>query len=147
MKTPQNIAVIFCIVSGLLTLNANAQIYTWTDKDGKVHYSDKPVEDEQVSTITPVVNNNISKSVSNHSQWQKEYYNKKQNDAKKSQEQQKSNAERERNCAQAKSRLAIYDQGGRIYIMSPEGERDYQSDAQMTAKKKQLTKLVNSNCR
>ena len=34
------------LASMSLAPNSNAQVYKWTDKEGKVHYSDKPIDDK-----------------------------------------------------------------------------------------------------
>ncbi len=51
-----NVSHWFCLLS-LFTPLGHAQIYTWTDANGQVHYSDKPVAGAQ--TITPKSATNI----------------------------------------------------------------------------------------
>ena len=58
--------IAICIIS----FSSVAEIYTWTDKDGKVHFSDKPISDEKVTTIKPISNSNIANTVRTNSQWQ-----------------------------------------------------------------------------
>ena len=147
MKTLPIFSSILLVATCTLSVNLAAEIYTWTDKKGKVHFSDKAIADEEVTTITPTENNNISKAVTKDSQWQRDYNKTKQ--AKE--EQAKKDATQARKnkgyCNQLKSELAIYNQGGRIYVMSPEGKRNYKSDEQLTAQKKKFTKLIKKNCR
>jgi glutaredoxin len=37
----------------LLPITLGAEVYKWTDKDGKVHFSDKPPADQQAETLDP----------------------------------------------------------------------------------------------
>ena len=146
MKNYYLLAGLLCLLNCVFTFSASSKIYTWVDEDGKVHFSDQPVEDQDVSTITPETNNNISKPVSNNSQWQQDYNKTKQTKIEQEQKQSEQTAKKNKLCAQAKSEFAIFNQGGRIYIMSPEGKRDFQSDKQMAAKKAQLSKLIKKHC-
>lgn len=147
MKRLKLIIAILLVASSTLSFNLSAEIYTWTDKYGKVHFSDKPINDEKVTTIKPKENNNISKSVSNNSQWQQDYNKSKQAKAERAHKDAKQVQKNKSYCNQLKSELALYEQGGRLYIMSPEGERNYQSEQQLTAQKKKFTKLIKKNCR
>lgn len=65
---PQAIMALIAIC--IISFSSVAEIYTWTDKDGKVHFSDKPISDEKVTTITPISNSNIANTVRTNSQWQ-----------------------------------------------------------------------------
>lgn len=135
------------LASSCLSFNSTAEIYTWTDKNGKVHFSDKPISDEKVTTIKPRENNNISKAVGTNSQWQQDYNKTKQAKAKEDQKNAKQKQKNKGYCNQLKSELALYEQGGRLYLMSADGERNYQSEEQLTAQKKRFTKLIKQNCR
>jgi hypothetical protein len=147
MNNLTRFSIVLLVASSYLSFNSSAEIYTWTDKDGKVHFSDKPINDEKVTTIKPRENNNISKTVSSNSQWQQDYNKTKQAKAK---ERQKNAQQKQKNkgyCNQLKSELALYEQGGRLYLMSADGERSYQSEEQLAAQKKQFAKLIKQNCR
>ncbi|KGJ91870.1 DUF4124 domain-containing protein [Colwellia psychrerythraea] len=147
MKKLKLISTILLVASSTVSFNLSAEIYTWTDKDGKVHFSDKPINDEKVTTIKPKENNNISNSVSNNSQWQQDYNKSKQAKAEQQQKDAKQVQKNKNYCNQLKSELAVYEQGGRLYLMSPDGERIYQSEQQLTAQKKKFTKLIKKSCR
>jgi len=45
-----------------------------------------------------------------------------------------------------KSQLAVLTQSGRIYTMSPTGERTYKSSAEIDKNKLELNKAINKNC-
>ncbi len=147
MNNLTRLGIILLTASSTLSFNSMAEIYTWTDKNGKVHFSDKPISDEKVTTIKPSKNNNISKPVSGNSQWQQDYNKTKQAKAEKAQKNAKQKQKNKGYCNQLKSELALYEQGGRLYLMSADGERNYQSEEQLAAQKKKFTKLIKQNCR
>lgn len=126
--------------------NLNAEIYRWTDKDGKVHFSDRPIADESITTLKLPKNNNIAKTITQNNQWQQNYNKTKQAKAEQAQEKVKQRNKNKAFCDSLKNRLEFFKQGGRIYEMSPTGERSYQSDKQLKAKKKNLIKLINKSC-
>lgn len=147
MKKLQPLASILLLLTISLSSNLAAEIYTWTDKNGKVHFSDKPITSEKVTTIKPKENNNIANPVSSNSQWQQDYNKSKQVKAEQAEKKAKKTRENKGLCDQLKRQLATINQGGRIYVMSPEGERSFQSEAQLKAEKKQLTKAIKKTCR
>ncbi len=147
MKKLQPLASILLLLTISLSNNLAAEIYTWTDKNGKVHFSDKPITSEKVTTIKPKENNNIANPVSSNSQWQQDYNKSKQVKAEQAEKKAKQAKENKGFCDQLKRQLATINQGGRIYVMSPEGERSFQSEAQLKAEKKQLTKAIKRTCR
>ena len=146
MKKWQPISIVLLLASSILSGNLNAEIYTWTDKNGKVHFSDKPIDNENITTIKPKKNNNIASTLAKNDQWQQDYNKAKQAKAEKAKEIAKQTKAKKAYCNQLKSRLAILKQGGRIYVMSPDGERNFQSDAQLKAKIKKLSKVYKKSC-
>ncbi len=147
MTMQQLLGTIIILATTTLSFNLAAEIYTWTDEDGKVHFSDKPIDNEKVTTIKPKVNENIANAVTKNSQWQQDYNKNKQAKAEQAEKDAKQARKNKSYCNKLKSNLAIYNQGGRFYVMSPEGERSFQSEEQLKAKKKKLTKAYKKACR
>ena len=139
--------IFLLVFISLFSLNLQAEIYTWTDKNGKVHFSDKPIADEKVSTIKPKENNNIANTVTKDSQWQRDYNKSQQTKAEQAQKKAEIKKKNKGYCNQIKRQMATIDHGGRIYVMSPEGKRTFQSEAQLKAEKKKLTKAFKKTCR
>jgi len=147
MKKWQQTNIVLLIVCSTLSGNLTAEIYTWIDKSGKVHFSDKPIDNEKVTTVNPRKSNNIVSTVAKDNQWQQNYNETKlakAEQAKKSAEEKKA---KQAVCNQLKSEIATIEQGGRIFVMSPDGERNFQSKAQLKAKHTKLTKAYKKNCR
>ena len=147
MKTLQQLTLILLFASSTLSANLAAQIYTWTDENGKVHFSDKPIVNETVTTVQPNINNNIAETITTDNQWQQNYLKNKQAKAEKAKENADKNRKKQSLCNQLKIKLATLEQGGRLYAMSPEGERSFYSEAQLKAENKKLTKLYKKGCR
>ncbi|OUR63744.1 hypothetical protein A9Q74_00140 [Colwellia sp. 39_35_sub15_T18] len=147
MKNLHLLGTVLLVASSIISSDLNAEIYTWTDKDGKVHFSDKPIVDENVTTIKPKENGNISNPVTQNSQWQQDYNKTKKVRAEQAQTKAKQIKKNKGYCNNLKRKLAIYQQGGRIYLMSATGERHYQSEEELAAQNKKLTKLIKENCR
>jgi hypothetical protein len=147
MKHLHLLGTVLLVACTIISYELSAKIYTWTDEKGKVHFSDKPIDNENVTTIKPKVNGNITKTVVQNNQWQEDYNKTKQAKAEKAQKIAKKKTENTAKCNSLKSELAIYQQGGRLYVMSPSGERNYQSEEQLSAKKKKLAKQIKRDCR
>jgi hypothetical protein len=147
MKELHFVKTMIFITGLILSVNAVAEIYTWTDINGKVHFSDKVIANENFTIIKLERNNNIANPFIKDSQWQRDYEQSKAEKTKQAEEQAKRAKKNKAYCDQVKRRLAIINYGGRIYEMSPDGERNYQSEAQLTKKKKKLTKAHQKNCK
>jgi hypothetical protein len=147
MKNLELLAVVLLLTSCTLSFNLTAEIYTWTDKSGKVHFSDKPIDDEKVRVMQPKENNSVSDAVNKDSQWQQDYNDSKKTKAKQAQKNAETNQKNKRYCNNLKRQLAKINLGGRIYTMSPEGERTFQSDEQLQTEKKKVTKDYKKTCR
>ena len=147
MRNLKIFSAILLVASSTLSFDLSAEIYTWTDKNGKVHYSDKPIHDEEVTTVKLKVNNNIADTVTQDSQWQQDYNKTKKAKAEQTQKDAKLAQKNKGYCNNIKRQLAKIDHGGRIYLMSPEGKRTFQNEEQLKAEKKKYTKAYKKTCR
>jgi Domain of unknown function (DUF4124) len=149
---------VFCVLLALPML-ANAEIYKWKDKDGVMRYTDTPppsnVKQENIvgkKFIKPTGQPALSPVASKDSATGKEPNVKepaaKGDTADEAAKLRQKNAETEKrnkqekenqaklnaeNCKAAKSNLASYNQGGRVYKMNEKGEREYLDDAGLKA--------------
>jgi len=130
-----------------LTTPVIADVYKWVDKDGNVHFGDRPTEQ---GTAIVVKNNNTNSTIitaPKETNWQQSYQDQKKEKAilkaKKKDQKKKVKAV----CDYLKSKLAILTQSGRIYTMSPEGEKTYKSDNEISKNKQELNKAIKNNCR
>jgi hypothetical protein len=146
MKRLQYFGATLLLLTSFVSENVVAEIYTWTDESGKVHFSDKPRENENVTTLELTENNNIADTVIKNSQWQQDYNKSQEAKVAQAQKEAKKAKKNKGYCSRLKSELAIYNQGGRLYLMSDDGQRSYQSEEQLKSQKKKFTQLIKKNC-
>jgi len=132
--------------------SAVAEIYQWKDKNGNVHFSDKPIanDKQKVKQLKLKAGNNISFAKSKDSDWQKSLEDEKtlKSMDKKAQAREKlKDQKRQALCDHWRSRMEIYKQAGPIAIMSPQGERHYLNEAERKQQSKKLLKNIRDYCR
>ena len=144
------LTLIFTITTSL-SFDATANIYTWTDKNGKTHYSDRPFTENgaqaQVKIIKPNEHNSVAVVSRQDSQWQKDYL---LSQEKKVEAQALTKQTRQKNQAMCKhltNQMAVHDKQGRLYKIDENGERDYQTSEQIDNDKKRLKKELKKYCR
>ena len=164
-----------CALLLALPLLGHAEIYKWKDKNGTTRYSDTPppsnIKQEAMrgkkapkpSTTAPVPAAPVAaqKAPAAGSGAEKdappvpesaeeEAAQKRQNnaEAEKNNKLEKENEakRKEDNCKAAKSNLASYEQGGRVYKMNEKGERVYLDDNDFKAGREQAQQEINANC-
>jgi hypothetical protein len=140
---------LICLNIGLHNI-ANATIYTWTDEEGKKHFSDQPSPKNgtatDVKTIVPKSHNNIKLVSRKNSQWQQDYNAAQEKKAELAAIQTADKEENAIKCAQIRNRISTQSHKGRIYKINAQGEREYQSSEQIDNAKKQLAKDLKQYC-
>lgn len=151
----------------LAALPAMADLYKWVDADGKVHYSDQQPpasvkKHETVKAIRPVAavpsvppagstdavpgaNNGPKSYVEQDMEFRKRRLEAAEAEAKKLKEAQAA-AEKQRNCAQSKGRVASLEKGGRITRTDASGEQVFLDDAQIGQALAEARKIAASWC-
>ncbi|MCB5183996.1 DUF4124 domain-containing protein [Methylobacillus gramineus] len=144
------------LLMAMLPLLAHAQVYKWKDKDGAVQYSDLPppnnIPYEAVDKIkvtpksaTPeTAKGGDSQAVRNAAalRRQSDAEQEKRSDERKRNEQQ----QKQEQCQNAKANYQNFKQGGRIYKMTPEGERHYLGDEDLQKGLEAATKELQEFC-
>ena len=155
-----------------LPIAGNAEIYKWKDKNGTTRYSDTPppsnikqetlgakkgVKPTAAAPVTPVAaqqapagNEAAKDSPPVPGSADEEAAAKRQSNAEAEKnnklEKEKQDAAKAENCKAAKSNLASYEQGGRVYKMNEKGERQYLDDNDFKAGREKATQEINENC-
>lgn len=124
-----------------------AEIYQWTDKDGNVHFSDKPSNKIDSSKAQLNQANNINFNQQKNAEWLQKYNQKKALKEKKQVEQKEIKKKRKAMCDYWQSNLNIYQQVGRISTMSAKGERSYLTDEEISQQRSKLKKDIAKHCR
>ena len=141
-----------------------AQVYTWKDASGRVHFSDQPPPEANARPIkgkastpsTPEPSSAASEPGSKKNTpktWQEKEQESRQKkaeqaqtDEKKKQEQAKQ-AEKERYCNDLRKNLALLERGGRIGRPNDKGEMEYFSDDQITREAEQTRSRIARDCK
>ncbi|MDP1605620.1 MAG: DUF4124 domain-containing protein [Rhodocyclaceae bacterium] len=105
-----------------------AQVYSWKDANGKIHYGDRPPVERQTESrklaAPPAVDVEATRKANAEKQLaEREKQEKSKESAAKSAEEQTAAKQREENCRQAKSTLAALESGQIRFVMDAKGER------------------------
>jgi hypothetical protein len=143
---------------------AAADTYKWTDKDGKVHYSDQPPPPEAkqsatvktrkpAATAAPAADGGAPAAApapKSYVEEEAEFRKRKVEAAEKQAAEAKAAEEaavKKRNCEQAQGQVAAFQNGGRITRTSPTGEVDYLGDAEIARELERAKQLANAWCK
>jgi hypothetical protein len=141
------------LLAGALAVSAaaDAQLYKWVDKDGKVTYSDQPPPagpSKQLGPVpaAPTGSAPIRSAVDRDKELEA--------GRKAAEEKAKVAAELERkakfdeeNCQKARNYLRTVTDGGRISTVDAKGERYLLDDAQIAAERVKAQKAVEESCK
>lgn len=149
-----------CLI--LAAAPAAAEIYKWTDADGKVHFSDQPPPPNvkapvnvkpRRSAATPSAPAQDAAPAAGAPKTyveQEAEFRKRQVEAAEKAEAEKKAAElaaeKQRNCSRAKAQLASL-QSGRITRANAAGEREYLSDAEIAQEMARMQKVADESCK
>lgn len=144
--------VVIIISSSFIT---SADVYKWTDKDGKIHYSDKPRDEksQQIKmkkepTATEILQaKEKASSLIKSTQLKIEQDQEEQQKLKysKQQAEQKINTLK-KECEQAKTAARVLGQRRVSYTQDKQGEKHYLSDEEKIQKISELKGLIKEFC-
>lgn len=132
-----------------------AEVYKWTDKDGKVHYSDKPQNaDAKKLKLKPDLTPEQQQKAAQEAHKKLErlqrviYAELEQNhEANKSQANEQQDAQKlARACQIARRELSLLKQQVRLAQTGKDGELEFLSDEQREAEIKKITKITSEHC-
>jgi hypothetical protein len=143
------VPVFLLICAALCSSSAQAEVYKWTDKSGKVYYSDKPLTDTAQSvpgTKTTIDPSQAIKALSEKEQ----DFKKRQEDAAKVREKTDKEAEeariKQQNCDNARKQMTQLQGRNRLYTTSPDGSRLYMNDADRMQALNNAQQAINKYC-
>jgi hypothetical protein len=137
------------LVLGLSAAAAvNAGVYTWTDADGRVHYSDKPVAGAQTLDIrtAPTDPTRIEAERKQAEEKQAADADAQKKAAEVAKLASDDAAKRDENCKKAQSRRSAITSAQRPYRTAPDGERHYLSAEEIDAEIKEAEAGVAQWC-
>ncbi|NQD92239.1 DUF4124 domain-containing protein [Pseudomonas sp. CrR25] len=126
---------------------AAAEIYRWVDADGQVHFGQRPAAPgaEQVE-VRPQVIERDAATRERLERTERFYDARRQEQAQASTAAAERQATRDKECSELRRRLAQIPEGRRYYRTEADGERNYYSDEQLDAARRQLHDRVSERC-
>ena len=136
----------------LITSSADAGFYKWTDKNGGVHYSDKPVDENKskeiiIDTVSRSGITNSSSDVKERNRMTRELENDRKERIEKRDKQQAAQKKQQKRCSWARDDLRRYQSAGGVYRLNNQGERVFYSKKERQEKEQRLKKKIAKECR
>lgn len=150
--------IVLLLLGTALTSGAIAgEIYKWTDKDGNVHYGDRPVGEgsagaaiERVAIASRPTNPEaVQASVDARLERQAVAADRaaeRKTEEARQEELRAEAADRAEKCAAYRERLQKFVQSRRLYRLDDAGERVYLDEAQMQEAREQVQQQVQEYC-
>ncbi|MCX8017630.1 MAG: DUF4124 domain-containing protein [Rhodocyclaceae bacterium] len=139
------------IAAAMLPIGAFAQVYSWKDASGKIHYGDRPPADKQldarkVAPPPPAAEDAAAARQALAEKKLSEWEKKAEKDAQQPAEDPAQARIREENCRHAKANLAGIESGQIRFRMSPTGEREALDGAVREAELARARQAVSDWC-
>lgn len=118
-----------------VTVHAQADLYKWTDDQGKVHYTDQPptLKAQIIKNDTAAAQAGITSQATQSLDAKDQAYQKRRKEADEARAKAEKEAEQARvqreNCAKARNNLSTLQNTPRVYTTDAAGQRTYMDDA------------------
>ena len=118
----------------LMAGHAHAELYKWTDSQGKIHYSDQPPTVKTQTIKNPSAGQDETTSEAKKSlDARDQEFLKRKKDTEEARKKAEAEAEKERvqreNCAKARNNLSVLQNTPRVYTTNAAGQRVYMDEA------------------
>lgn len=133
-RTIQRISIAAFVLFLLSVSAAGAQVYKWTDEQGRVHYGDKPPEQgARTMQVDPgsASNSPVPSDAERRDKTRRllrAYDEERRIKQQREQQHAAREAERKKRCARARDRLRSYTHAGGLYELDDQGNRRFLSD-------------------
>jgi len=140
----------FCALA--FTAHAHADLYKWTDAQGKVHYTDQPPTlKAQVIKNSAAGQADITSRAAQSLDAKDQAYQKRRKEADEAHAKAEKEAEQERvqreNCTRARNNLGTLQNSPRVYSTNAAGQRIYMDDAARARELASSQKAVSDFCK
>lgn len=131
---------------------AHAELYKWTDAQGKVHYSDHPpAAKAEIIKSGTAGQADITSQAMQSLEAKDQAYQKRRKEAEDARAKAEKEAERARiqreNCAKARNNLSTLQNTPRVYTTNAAGQRTYMDDAARANAVASSQKAVSDFCK
>ena len=134
------------LIAALLPALATAEIYRWTDEQGRVHFGQRPVAGAEAVDVKPQVVERDASTREREERSQRFY------DARRDERRQAASVAAEQRearaaeCRDLRQRLEQIPEGYRYYREGANGERIYYSDEETDTARRQLRARIAEHC-
>ncbi|MFG0380388.1 DUF4124 domain-containing protein [Pseudomonas sp. zbq_18] len=139
----RHLLVVFLLVPAM----ASAQIYRWTDAQGRVHFSERPggAGAEQVEVRPQVVERDAA--TREREERSQKYFDARRDEKAQAQSRAASSrAERNKECGKLRHQLSQIERDGRYFTTDAKGERSYISADEVEAVRSRLSSRIAARC-
>ena len=125
----------------LVSLPVHAEVYRWTDANGKVHFGDKRPDAKAENITDKVKQTNIDTSTNEHEKLETLF--RKESAADREQQVQPDPAQL-KHCAEA--RILLNKISGRLQVIDDNGKPVHVSESERQQSARELQKAIKENC-
>lgn len=137
---------VLILLLALSPLLASAQIYRWTDAQGRVHFGQRPVAGATAVDVRPQVVERDQATREREAGAARFFDARRAEQAVAAEKSAEEQAALSRQCAGWRQQRNQLADGRVFYRMAENGEREFYSDAQVDATRQQLDRLIAQGC-
>lgn len=130
----------------LMPALASAQIYRWTDADGRVHFGQRPPAGAEQIEVRPQVVERDDQTREREARSERFFDARLQEQQAAREQASQTRAAREQECQSLRSQLSQLQLGGRFFRNDAAGERVYYSDSELEAARQRLAARISQVC-
>lgn len=130
----------------LMPALASAQIYRWTDAEGRVHFGQRPPAGAEQIEVRPQVVERDDQTREREARSERFFDARRQEQQAAREQASQTRADREQECQSLRSQLSQLQLGGRFFRNDAAGERVYYSDSELEAARQRLAARISQVC-
>ena len=130
----------------LLPALAAAQIYRWTDADGRVHYGQRPPAGAEQVDVRPQVLERDEQTRAREARSERFFDARRQEQQAAREQASQAHAAQEQECQALRSQFSQLQLGGRFFRNDAAGARVYYSESEVEAARQRLATRIGQAC-
>jgi len=134
------------LITLLLPTLASAQIYRWTDAEGRVHFGQRPAAGAEQIEVRPQVVERADQTREREARSERFFDARRQEQQAAREQASQTRAAQEQECQSLRNRLSQLQLGGRFFRNDAAGERVYYSDSELEAARQHLAARISQVC-
>jgi len=130
----------------LVPMLASAQIYRWTDAEGRVHFGQRPPAGAEQVNVRPQVVERDEQTRAREARSERFFDARRQEQQEAREQASEARVAREQGCGSLRNQLSQLQLGGRFFRNDAAGERVYYSDSELEAARQRLAARISQEC-